>query len=133
MEHPDLLHKCAHQKLLESPFDEHEVADLRKDNRGVWYWNGRRATDGTSRSTGGFFFGLVLAASERDVDAEGIGSFASGVAVGVGVKLPRILLFFKKEKMAAPIPAQTAGAARGSNGAGCVQSLDAARRNLWGR
>ena len=24
-------HKCAHQKLLESPFDEHEVADLRKD------------------------------------------------------------------------------------------------------
>ena len=98
---PDLLHKCAHQKLLESPFDEHEVADLRKDittilEQGVWYWNGRRATDGTSRSTGGFF-GLVLAASE-DVDAEGIGLYASGVAIGVGVKLPRISPFYKKKR-----------------------------------
>ena len=86
----------AHQKLLESPFDQHEVADLRKDTITEGVWNGRRATDGTSRSTGGFF-GLVLAGSE-DVDAVGIGSYASGVAIGVGVKLPRIPPLFKKKR-----------------------------------
>ena len=115
---PEFLHKCAHQKLLESPFDESEVADLRKDI--ITMVLKRQTSDRRDLPVNWRLFGLVLAASE-DVDAEGVGSYASGVAIGVGVKLPRIPSFQKEEKMAVPIPAQTARAARGRNDGGCLQ------------
>ena len=120
---PDLLHKCAHQKLLESPFDEREVADLRRVI--------------TMLEQGG----LVLERQSNDrrdllvdwrlwADSGGIGSYASGVGIGVGVKLPRILPLFKKEEEAGT-PAQTSGAARDRIGGGRQQRQKTARPSTW--
>ena len=95
--------KCAHQKLLVSPFDEHEVADLRKDIITILELGGvlvleRQTSDRRDLPVDWRLLGLVSGRLRRTWDAGGTGSYASGVAIGVGVKLPRILPSFQKEE-----------------------------------
>ena len=81
---PEFLHKCAHQKLLESAFDDHEVADPRKDIitilEQVDLVLERQVSDRQDLPVDWRLFGLVLA------------------AIGVGVKLPRIPPLLKKKR-----------------------------------